>query len=317
MKVLCPSCERLGELVDLRVERGALVVRCPGCKAEQRQSLLPSPRSSSHPSHAAEDDGNDEGPTIILLTPSAEGGPLVVAPPGTSAPPTRPAEVARFDAPGVHKRLVIPPPPPLGAEGTSGPTPRRAVEAELVRLLNHLEAPALVPRAPPPPPASAALDPGVVRGSTIQIPPGHCPKCITPRSREALLCTACGLVFSNFRAEEHQPSAALESAWRGLEFRWDKAEEHEKFLQLAFNLDELARAGRLYRIRLAQAPEDVRAKVALESMVRMASTAATLAARTDPAELISRRRKVLLVSAMIFFFIPIAALLANLLLRAR
>ncbi len=39
MKVLCPSCERLVELVDLRVERGGLVARCPACGAEQRQQL--------------------------------------------------------------------------------------------------------------------------------------------------------------------------------------------------------------------------------------------------------------------------------------
>jgi hypothetical protein len=158
--------------------------------------------------------------------------------------------------------------------------------------------------------------PGVTRGSTIQIPPGHCPKCITPRTPQALICNACGLVFANFRAEEHQPSAALESAWRGLEERWSRQEEHEKFLQMAFNMDELARAGRLYRIRLAAVPDDPQAKVALESMVRMASTAAAAAAKTDPAEVQRNRRKVLAVSAMLFFVVPIAVLLVNFLLKA-
>ncbi|HZX40865.1 MAG TPA: hypothetical protein VFE93_03435, partial [Myxococcaceae bacterium] len=97
---------------------------------------------------------------------------------------------------------------------------------------------------------------------------------------------------------------------------WTKQDEHEKFLQLAFNMDELAKAGRLYRIRLAATPDDPQTKVALEAMVRMASTAAAAAAKTDPAELQRNRRKVLAVSAMLFFVLPIAALLVNFLLRA-
>jgi uncharacterized Zn finger protein (UPF0148 family) len=316
MKILCPSCERLVELVDLRVERGALVVRCPSCKAEERQvlqapAIQPPP---SAPRGAEDDEGNDEGPTIILLTPSSDAVPLAIAPPGSEAPPSRPAAVARFDSPGPAKSSPVPAVAPLVAPAEVPEPPRRMVDAEFAQLLSQLGG--VHPSRPPEPRPVPATGAGVVRGSTVQIPPGHCPKCITPRSREALLCPACGLVFANFRAEEHEPSAALESAWHGLEGRWEKPEEHDKFLQLAFNLDELAKAGRLYRIRLAQRPDDGQAKTALESMVRMASTAASLAARTDPAEIAKKRRKVLAVSAMLFFFIPIAALLANFLLRA-
>jgi len=354
MKVLCPSCERLVELVDLRVERGGLVARCPACGVEQRQELparpvtLPSAkaaaakdapakdapkkegagkksgakkhggRKAAPPPPPAEEDENDEGPTIILLTPSSPSSsavPLAVAPPG-SADVLRPAEVARFEAPGPPAIAPLPP-------------PKRVVDAEFAQLLSNLgEVHPGTPTAPAaPPPALRARptganpvvppQPGVTRGSTVQIPPGHCPKCITPRTREALVCPACGLVFANFRAEDHQPSAALESAWRGLEDRWDRQDEHEKFLQMAFNMDELARAGRLYRIRLATTPDDAPAKAALESLVRMASTAATAASKTDPAEFRRNRRKVLAVSAMLFFVIPIAALLVNFLLRTR
>ncbi len=353
MKVLCPSCERLVELVDLRVERGGLIARCPACGAEQRQELparpvtVPSPKAAARKESEKkgpgkkgkkaapppEEDENDEGPTIILLTPTSDAVPLAVAPPGSAAPPARPAEVSRFEAskpPAIAPVAAVPgaPPPPAPVEAAP---PRRVVDAEFAHLLNQLGD--VHPPVPPPPPSSApqALRPrntgstpvvvppqqaGVVRGSTIQIPPGHCPKCITPRTREALICNACGLVFANFRAEEHQPSAALEAAWRGLEERWPKAEEHEKFLQMAFNMDELAKAGRLYRIKLAASPDDAAAKAALESMVRMASTAAAAAAKTDPAELQRNRRKVLAVSAMLFFVIPIAALLVNFLLKA-
>jgi len=317
MKVLCPSCERLVELVDLRVERGGLLARCPACGAEQRQELptqpvtIPSPKAAakgksgkggkggskkqSKPPQPAEDE-NDEGPTIILLTPSSDavpiavpppGGksakgdkagskkeakapaeeendegqtiilltpnsdavPLAVAPPGSADAP-RPATVARFEAPSPTAVA------PLQVAPLSAPPPRRVVDAEFSQLLDQLpEVHPVAPPAPAPQPlrprntgANAVIpppQPGVVRGSTIQIPPGHCPKCITLRAREALICPACGLVFANFRAEEHQPSAALESAWRGLEERWSRQEEHDKFLQLAFNMDELARAGRL------------------------------------------------------------------------
>ena len=345
MKVLCPSCERLVELVDLRVERGGLVARCPACGAEQRQELparpvtLPSPKTAAkkdgeakkdapkkegarkeggkkraHPKEVAkppptpadDEDENDEGPTIILLTPSSQAVPLAVAPPGSADVP-RPAEVARFESAK---------PPAIAPVAEAAPPPKRVVDAEFAELLGHLGDmhPTATPagQRPRPTGATPVIPPaqaGVVRGSTIQIPPGYCPKCITPRSREALICPACGLVFANFRAEEHQPSAALESAWRGLEERWIRQEEHEKFLQLAFNMDELARAGRLYRIRLATTPDDVQAKAALESMVRMASTAAAAASKTDPAEFQRHRRKVLAVSAMLFFVIPIAALL--------
>jgi hypothetical protein len=346
MKVLCPSCERLVELVDLRVERGNLVARCPACGAEQRQQLparpvtVPSPKASAKegggkksesgkkknaarraPEPVDEEDENDEGPTIILLTPTSDAVPLAVAPPGMSDV-ARPAEVARFESP--RSPAIA----PVASVAPEAAPPRRVVDAEFAQLLNHLGDvhPPSPPQSPPPQNlrprntgATAVIpapQPGVVRGSTIQIPPGHCPKCIAPRSRETLICPACGLVFANFRAEEHQPSAALESAWRGLEERWGRAEEHEKFLQLAFNMDELAKAGRLYRIRLVATPDDLQAKAALESMVRMASTAAAAAAKTDPAEFARNRRKVLAVSAMLFFVIPIAALLVNFLLRA-
>ena len=353
MKVLCPSCERLVELVDLRVERGALVARCPACGAEQRQALparpvtVPSPKAAAKesgkkkeskkkrpaPAPPPDEDENDEGPTIILLTPNSDAMPLAVAPPGSASPPPRPAEVARFESPK---------PPAIAplAVAEAAPPPKRVVDAEFAQLLGQLgngHSPAPPAAAPPPSPAAPspaavqalrprntgatpvipAPQPGVTRGSTIQIPPGHCPKCITPRTPQALICNSCGLVFANFRAEEHQPSAALESAWRALEDRWAKQDEHEKFLQMAFNMGELAKAGRLYRIRLAAFPDDVQAKAALESMVRMASTAAAAAAKTDPDELRRNRRKVLAVSAMLFFVIPIVAVMVHFILKAK
>src|SRR5262249_59751690 len=90
--------------------------------AEQRQALparpvtVPSPKAVAKesarkkesgkkkgaarpaPEPADDEDENDEGPTIILLTPSSDAVPLAVAPPGSAALPPRPAEVARFES---------------------------------------------------------------------------------------------------------------------------------------------------------------------------------------------------------------------------
>ena len=236
MKVLCPSCERLVELVDLRVERGALVARCPACGAEQRQELparpvtVPSPKAAAKeaaqkkesgkkkkgaarppPEPVDDEDENDEGPTIILLTPTSDAVPLAVAPPGSAAPPARPAAVAKFESPARPPAIA----PVAVAEA---PPPKRVVDAEFANLLDQLgnvHPPAPAPPQPAPPAVAPAMrprntgatpvvvpppQPGVTRGSTIQIPPGYCPKCITIRTPQALICNACGLVFANFRA---------------------------------------------------------------------------------------------------------------------
>src|SRR5262249_8403774 len=113
MKLRCRSCGGVVGLVDLRVERGGLVARCPACGAEQRQELparpvtVPSPKSAAKeaaqkkesgkkkkgaarppPEPVDDEDENDEGPTIILLTTTPDVLPPAVAPPkkATNAP---------------------------------------------------------------------------------------------------------------------------------------------------------------------------------------------------------------------------------------
>ena len=92
MKVLCPSCERLVELVDLRVEKGALVARCPACGAEQRQELparpvtVPSPKAAAKEAARKKESGkkkraappppepaDDEDQRVRALAPFAAG----------------------------------------------------------------------------------------------------------------------------------------------------------------------------------------------------------------------------------------------------
>lgn len=108
-------------------------------------------------------------------------------------------------------------------------------------------------------------------------PPGHCPKCLAPRDEDGLICPRCGLVYANFIAAEHRPSAPLGEAWVELLAHWDDEPRHERFLQLALARGELAGAGRLYRLRLAQAPQDLFAQRGRDEVLRLASASSSAA----------------------------------------
>lgn len=99
-----------------------------------------------------------------------------------------------------------------------------------------------------------------------------------------------------------KPSAALLSAYAALAARWDDAPAHTRFLHLAAAGGELAAAGRLYRIRLAQAPGDGVARASLEATVKMASAPVSVAAiKSAPvAGATPGRRKKLLLVAVTF-----------------
>jgi hypothetical protein len=114
-------------------------------------------------------------------------------------------------------------------------------------------------------------------GDPFAPPPGHCPKCLAPRGEDALICPRCGLVYANFVAAEHRPSAPLGEAWVGLLAHWDDEARHERFLQLALARGELAGAGRLYRLRLAQAPQDLFAQRGRDEVLRLASASTSAA----------------------------------------
>ncbi|NTX03008.1 MULTISPECIES: hypothetical protein [Myxococcus] len=134
----------------------------------------------------------------------------------------------------------------------------------------------------PPLPARASTPAlRVVRGSAVPVtlddealftpPPGHCPKCVSPRREVDTSCAQCGLVYANFMAEEHKPSDDLMGAWRSLAEHWEEWEAHDRLLTLAMGRGELASAGRLYRVRLARAPDDAVAHRAREEVVRRAT----------------------------------------------
>jgi hypothetical protein len=103
------------------------------------------------------------------------------------------------------------------------------------------------------------------------VPAGFCPKCIAVRKEGGESCAACGLIYSNFDPAEHQISEPLRAAWLSVLERWDDRDAHDRLLSLAVGRGELAMAGRLYRIRLAQAPEDLYAQRGRDEVVRLAS----------------------------------------------
>lgn len=164
-------------------------------------------------------------------------------------------------------------------------------KAEEVVAAAIAEAQASASAPPPPPRASApALKVVTLRPSGEQVreaaelarsedpfavPEGFCPKCIAVRREGADSCDACGLVYSNFVAAEHRPSEPLRQAWLSVLSRWDDRDAHDRLLSLALQRGELAQAGRLYRIRLAQAPDDLYAQRGRDEVVRMGLAAAS------------------------------------------
>jgi hypothetical protein len=103
------------------------------------------------------------------------------------------------------------------------------------------------------------------------VPGGFCPKCISVRKEGAESCSACGLVYANFDPDEQRLTEPLRAAWLAVLERWDDRDAHDRLVSLAVGRGELAAAGRLYRIRLAQAPDDLYAQRGRDEVVRLAS----------------------------------------------
>lgn len=138
------------------------------------------------------------------------------------------------------------------------------------------------------------------------VPPGFCPKCIAVRKEGAPACASCGLVYANFDASEHQLSEPLRAAWLSVLERWDDRDAHDRLLSLAVGRGELAMAGRLYRIRLAQAPEDLYAQRGRDEVVRLA-TASPVAFTPTPAPASNRGQ--LLVLLILFLILMVLGFL--------
>ncbi|MBU8899653.1 hypothetical protein KRR26_28985 [Corallococcus sp. M34] len=139
--------------------------------------------------------------------------------------------------------------------------------------------------------ATAVATGGAPVRDDFSAPPGFCPKCVSPRREDRESCAACGLVYANFLAEEHRPSEVLAQGWRALRERWADWDAHEQWLAQALARGELAMAGRLYRLQLAQAPEDAQARRGREEVVRRAATASSAEMTHAEVPLAARRAK--------------------------
>jgi hypothetical protein len=132
------------------------------------------------------------------------------------------------------------------------------------------------------------------------VPSGFCPKCIAARKEGVAACASCGLVYANFSPGEHQVSEPLRAAWLSVLARWDDRDAHDRLVSLAVGRGELAMAGRLYRIRLAQAPEDLYAQRGRDEVVRLATASPVSLSRTPAA---GNSNKTQVLAAVVFFLL--------------
>lgn len=137
------------------------------------------------------------------------------------------------------------------------------------------------------------------------VPPDFCPKCISVRKEGAESCASCGLVYANFDPGEQRASDSLRAAWLSVLERWDDRDAHDRLLSLAVGQGELAAAGRLYRIRLAQASDDVYAQRGRDEVLRLATASpaafkAAAAPGTSKGQVLAGILLFLLVMAMAF-----------------
>ena len=205
--------------------------------------------------------------------------------------------VLECDRCGTESRLSPPAPAqplPLavgGAELAPGPS-----ASNVVPLRPSAEVPALPQPVPP-------------EQDWLEVPPGHCPKCVAPRRGNSQACAQCGLVFDLFQAEEQQPSGWLVTSWKELVSSWERPEAHERFVQDALLHQELLAAGRLYRIRLARQPNDAMAMHGRDALVRAASNTTQLAqaAETERLPGMARRVRTLAIICTALFFFALLA----------
>jgi hypothetical protein len=295
VKYLCEGCERLVAPATFRLEEGgALVLACERCGALTRSAPV-----AGQGAQAPERDGARAQPA---------GAALQAAAAHASAPEREAAQAPLPEAP----------------RASLAPAPRDAAPSEPPRRAPDATAPAASPGEAPRPPALRVVSLRPSEASVRQAaqlaraedpfapPPGHCPKCLAPRPEDSLICTRCGLVYANFRPEAHRPSAPLGEAWVALLASWDDEERHQRFVQLALARGELAGAGRLYRLRLVQAPQDVFAQRGRDEVLRLASASSAAALSLEHAEAAPpSRARAALVAGLVLFLLLAAVLLVR------
>ncbi|AFE07449.1 hypothetical protein COCOR_07298 [Corallococcus coralloides DSM 2259] len=200
--------------------------------------------------------------------------------------------------------------PPISKPASPRPTPTPEGEGvEDLAVAVPLTAPYAGPPPPPPSrpsvtalrvvrPDAPAAAPLVLDGDLFQAPPGHCPKCVAPMRDDAGSCSACGLVYANFIPDEHQPSEVLAGEWRELLETWHDWDAHDRLLSQGMVRGEMAMVGRLYRMRLARAPNDAQALRGRDEVVRRVTMATTLAS-DGPSPALGRKVKTVVMGVVL------------------
>lgn len=133
--------------------------------------------------------------------------------------------------------------------------------------------------------AAAAADP-------FAVPPGVCPKCVSPRAAESSTCPRCGVTFDSFREDDVLPPQWLRKEWVELLRNWGDAELHAAVRRKAQQSEALAAVGRLYRLREAVVPEDPASHEGRADVLRLASVPITFRASNEGE--VERRKKIVL-----------------------
>lgn len=124
-------------------------------------------------------------------------------------------------------------------------------------------------------------------------PPETCPKCGKKPSPDATACARCGLVFALWNPDNAQASVALDergaSLWRDIQEHWSEAARHEEFLKHCLQSGTLSAAGRLYRERLDENPNDAVANRMQKEILAKATLGLTINA-TPRRETITRTK---------------------------
>ncbi len=145
------------------------------------------------------------------------------------------------------------------AIGTSGNTRTATAPATVTPIR-----PALAPAEPITPAPIVSAD------KAFEVPDGHCPKCISRRTPDAPACPTCGLVFASSEPHTFAPSEWLKNEWLLLLQEWGNETRHEELRTAAMAKGELAETGRLYRLRLADQPQDPVAVRGRDEVLRLA-----------------------------------------------
>lgn len=123
-----------------------------------------------------------------------------------------------------------------------------------------------------------------IRERPFDAPPGRCPKCIATRVAAEPSCRQCGLVFSQLDDAALAPSDWLREEWLSLLAHWSEGSSHDAIISQGMLRGELPAMGRLYRIRLADMPEDPLARRGRDEVLRHAGITAPTSETGHPLE---------------------------------